>query len=276
MLKNTSKSSSKLHFVLWNLVLAAVIAVVLLMVLLFFLRRYTQHGVETEVPEITGLFTEVAEPMLRAENLSLEVIDSTYSSRVPLGTIVEQNPPAHSHVKPGRAIYVIVNARSRKSFPLPDLRDVSVRQAMSTLQSLGLLISDTIYEPSEYRDLVLDVRLNGNSVEPGTKLEEGQRIQLVVGYGKGTEEVAVPSLRGLTLQEARSHLLSAMLTLGAVEYDEQPTDANREQYRVFYQTPSSDAFLLQGSRVDIRLSLDPDRAAYHVQSENADGDEEFF
>lgn len=276
MLKKTSKNPSNVRFVLWNVVLAIVLAVVLLIVVITAMRRYTRHGVEIEVPEITGLFTEVAEPMLHAEGLTIEVIDSTYSSRVPLGTIVEQNPPAHSHVKPGRAIYVIVNARARRSVPMPELRDISLRQALATLQSMGIHVSDTLYEPSEYRDLVLDIRRGDVSLTPGTRLEEGQSVQLVVGYGKGTEEVAVPSVIGMSLQEARAQLLSSTLTLGAVEYDETPTDANREQYRVYYQTPSSDDFLLQGSRVDIRLSLDPDKAAYHVHTESHDGDEEFF
>ncbi|MBR1480338.1 MAG: PASTA domain-containing protein [Paludibacteraceae bacterium] len=270
--KNFFKDTN-VGFVLQSLLWAVLVAVVLLVVLLVWLRHYTEHGVEEEVPAVTGLYIEEALPLLEARGLRAEVVDSTYSSKVPLGTIVEQTPPAASHVKHGRVIYLIVNAKSRRMVPLPDLTDMSYRQAQAMLRQLGLGVEDIEYEPSEYKDLVLDVRRRGESLAAGTRLEEGSSVTLVVGYGKGTEQVAVPDLRGKSLIEARALLLGCYLTVGMADYDEEVTDDNREQFAVYRQSPAAGTMLLQGSHVDISLSTDLEKA---VTTDNTEEDDTFF
>lgn len=276
MKKSSSFWSGNFAFVLLNGILALILVGALVWGLIHSMRGYTHHGEEVNVPEVKGLYREVAEATLQAEGLRLVVIDSTYSSKVPLGTIVDQNPPAASHAKSGRAVYVIINASQHRSTPLPDLRDLSVRQALAALASMHVVVSDTLYEPSEYRDLVLDVRRDGESLAPGTRLEEGSRVELIVGYGKGTEEVAVPELAGLDLEQARAVLLSSMLTLGVAEYDVEPTDETRDQYRVYRQDPIPDMPLLQGSRVDVYLSVDPEKARMESDALAPNDDEDFF
>lgn len=265
---------TKAGFVIKNLILAIILFFVFLALVILWLQKYTHHGVEVVVPDVTGLYLDVAEPALAQEQLKMIVIDSTFSKKVALGTIVEQNPPAGSHVKQGRNIYIIVNARTGKKNPLPDLRDVSQRQAIAMLQSMQVVISDTLYEPSEYKDLVLDIRRDGMSIEPGTMLEEGVRVSLVVGYGKGTELVSVPDVRGKTLQEARSILLSNYLTLGAVNYDELPDSENAGLYIVYSQTPGADTPLQEGSRVDISLSKNKEKIV--SEHTTVSPDEDFF
>lgn len=272
MAKKTDFFKTKFGFVVLNVSIALVIGLIGLIVLVANLKRYTLHGVEVTVPDVRGMYMELAGPILEGEQLHPVVIDSTYSSKVPLGTIVEQNPPAGSHAKPDRAIYLIVNARQRKQVTIPELRDMSFRQAITTLRQLQIEVSDTLYEPSEFSNLILDVRYQDQSLEGGDKLVEGSRVTLVVGAGKGTEEVMVPNLKGLTLRDARSLLLASQLTLGTVEYDETPTDENREQYRIFDQTPQVDEILLQGSHVDVRLSTNTEKAVSHQPA----AEEDFF
>lgn len=266
-------SKTRAGFVVKNVLLALLAGIVLLVVLLHWLGRYTQHGVEVEVPDVTGLCVEEAVPLLAAEGLRCEVIDSTYSNKVPLGTIVEQTPPADAHAKRDRTVYLIVNARSRRTVVLPDLTDVSYRQAEATLRQMGITVEEMQYEPSEFKDLVLDVRRGSESLPAGTRLEEGSRVVLVVGYGKGTEQVQVPDLRGKTLAEARAILLHSYLTPGMTDYDEPPTDENRDRYVIYSQTPAAGQFLLEGSRVDILLSQDMEKA---VTADNTTEDESFF
>lgn len=272
MTKKTKFASSPLGFVLINGALALVIVLIGVIILVAHLRRYTLHGEEMTVPDVKGMYLEVATPLLEAEHLRACVIDSTYSSKVPLGTIVEQNPPAGSHAKRDRAVYLIVNARQRKQVTIPELRDMSFRQAITTLRQLQIEVSDTLYEPSEFSNLVLDVRYNDQSVESGDRLMEGSRVTLVVGAGKGTAEVMVPNLQGLTLRDARSLLLANTLTLGTVEYDEEPTDENRENYRVYEQQPQPDQVLIEGSRVDVRLSTNLEKATHSATV----SEEDFF
>lgn len=260
-------------FVLKNVFLAIVIGVVALLILLAWLKRYTEHGIEFEVPEITGMYLEEARTNVESTGLAMEIIDSTYSKKVPLGTIVEQNPPAYSHAKRGRLVYVIINAQHVRQIPLPELHDISYRQAEATLKSLGINVSGYAYEPSEYKDLILDVRQNGKSVAPGERVDEGSSVELVVGRGKGTERIAVPNLCGRSLQEARSLLLSKYLTLGIYEYDVEPTEETESLYMVYKQEPAAGSIILEGTRVDLYLSTDLEKAIVTGEDKS---DEDFF
>ena len=260
MVKKGFFDKKDLQFVGGNIVLAVVVGIVILVSLILWLRRYTQHGVEEEVQDVRGLVVSEAEPILAEQGLHLVVIDSTYSDKVAFGAIVEQDPKPMSHAKHGRAVYVTINATTKRQVVMPNLQDMSYRQAETTLRGMGLKV-DTIYdyEPSMYRDLVLDVKYKGESVAPGSKLEVGSEVRLVVGFGRGTEEVEVPSVIGMTLQDARSFLLSHRLTLGAVSYDE-PAEEGKTQY-VYRQTPNAGETLLEGETVALKLSADIEKAA---------------
>lgn len=265
--------TSNSAFMLKNLLAAVLIGIVLLIILFSWLRRYTEHGIEVEIPDVTGMYIEEAQTILAAHNLQCQVVDSTYSKKVPLGTIVEQNPPALSHAKRNRTVYLIINASYRRQVPMPELHDISYRQAEATLRSLNLEIADIIYEPSEYKDLVLDVRQGGESLEAGSRVAEGSQVILVVGKGKGSELVATPNLLGKTITEARSLLLSQYLTLGGLSYDEPPTEETAELYIVYKQDPAPGRLIIEGSRVDVSLSTDMEKATMsHVEEQ----DDDFF
>lgn len=265
--------TSKTAFVLKNLILAAILGVVILLLAVFWLSKFTNHGHEVEVPTVIGMYVEEAEILAHNEGLQIQVIDSTYSRKAPLGTIVEQNPPAASHAKAGRAVYVIVNAKAVRQVPVPDLRDVSYRQAEATLKALGLEVDEVQYEPSEYRDLVLDVRYKGRSLASGDRVQEGSKLTLVVGFGRGTEYVTVPDLTGKNIDEVRSMLLSHRLIIGSVDYDEEQTDANSGLFVVYGQSHPAGEQILEGTRVDVRMTTSLEKAASAAQQNS---EEDFF
>ena len=258
---------------LTHVLIAAAIVLIMVLALNIYLRHYTQHGKEIEVPNITQLYLEEARITLAAEGLHIEVIDSTYSNKVPQGTIVEQNPLAGSKVKHGRTIYVIQNAKMRRPVVLPELRDISLRQAQATLTSLGLQVDSIAYEPSMYRDIVLDIRLGDSTLNAGSRIEEGSRLCLIVGRGQGTEKVTIPTVVGKSLSEARSWLLAHALTAGIVEYDIPPTEENIQDYIVYSQEPTSGTIVVEGSSVNLKLSVDIEKT---VTADNVQDEEEFF
>ncbi len=270
-----SNPRGTMAFVLINLAIALIIAVLLLVALKWWLNRYTEHGIEVEVPQITGLTVEEAQILLEGETLRLEVYDSTYSSKVPLGTIVEQTPAPVSRVKRGRTVYVVMNARQRRQVAVPQLADVPYRQAESTLRQMGLTPVGLVYKPSAYRDLVLDILTeDSTSITPGTLLTEHTPVILVVGQGLGTEQVITPDLKGLGLQDCRSLLLATHLTLGTFTYDKEPGEDNINRYIVYDQHPAAGSRLTEGKAVNILLTTDRKKAV----SVNADEypEEEFF
>lgn len=262
-----------LSFLLKNMLIALLLVVVLVIGLYYWLGGYTRHGQEVEVPQITGLSIEEATVLLQASGLTPMVVDSTYSKKVQPGLVVDQIPQAESKAKSGRIVYVILNARQQKQIVLPSVWDMSSRQAEISLQRAGLQVDSFRYEPSQYRDLVLDVEKDGVLLTPGSRLVEGTRVVLVIGQGLGDAMVKTPSLLGLGLTSCRSLLLASRLTLGAVEYDEELTDENQERFVVYQQIPSAGTTLREGSTISLKLSLDMEKA---VLGEDAAEDEEFF
>lgn len=274
MEKRSIFDRSDIKFVGWNIIIALIIGILILVGLITWLRGYTQHGIEVEVEDVRGMVVAEAEPILGASGLRLTVIDSTYTDKVPFGTIVEQDPKPNSHAKNGRAVYVTINATTKRHITMPNLQDISYRQAQTTLRGLGLRVDSVMdYEPSTFRDLVLDVKTDTGSIHPGDKIAVGTRVRLVVGFGRGTEQVEVPNVVGLTLKDARSLLLSHRLTVGAVSYDEEQVEEGAPRY-IYSQTPAAGEKLLEGETVMLRLSADVEKIMSGGNAE--DNDDNWF
>lgn len=250
---------SKIAFVIKMCLLALVAGVVIVLLAMTWLKGYTHHGDEVIVPDLQSMYIEEAEIIARNEGLQVQVVDSTYTKKVPLGSIMEQKPVAGSRTKNGRPIYVIINAKQVRQIPLPSIREVSYRQAEAMLHTVGLNVKEVVWEPSIYRNMVLDVRYQGKSIESGTRLGEGTKVVLVVGQGNGTEQVLVPNLFSKTENAAREALMNQRLTLGGVFYDVEP-DGNESDYVVYRQSKNPGEMLTEGSRVDLYLTTDREKA----------------
>lgn len=261
-----------IKFILWNLLAAIVVVVGLVFALLRWLEVYTDHGVEIVVPSIEGMSREDAQRVLEASGLEFVVVDSTYNRQQELGVVLEQNPHAGSMAKHGRAVYTVVNAKTRRMVVMPDLHDVSSRQAQATLQSMQIKVSEIRYEPSEFKDLVLDVLYNDQTVEAGDKLEEGSSVVLIIGFGKGVETVYAPDLRGKRLSEARQALLSQYLILGSVNYDEKTVD-DPNDFVVYWQSIAPQTRIQEGTSIHVRMTRSLEKA---VTSGSEKDEEDFF
>lgn len=161
----------------------AAVAVVLVVIAMFGLSIWTDHGKVQIVPDVRGLSVSEAEKVLHGVNLKAEVVDSVYDNAATRGSIVEQLPPAANRVKPGRTVYLTINAYSQRQITLPELVGTSVRQARATLESLGFKDIREQRVPSDYRDLVLAVKSMGVTLRAGTQLPLGSTLVIEVGEG---------------------------------------------------------------------------------------------
>lgn len=273
MKKKNNWKNTKWGIIAINLLAACCVAIALLIATIIYLRQYTLHGKEIQVPELTNLYIEEARIIAQAEGLNISVIDSTFSSKVPLGTIVEQIPKPGAKVKKDRNIYLIQNARIRRPVILPNLIDLSVRQAEATLKTLGLTVQETIYKPSMYKNIILEVQHQGQTIDPGQQLQEGNALTLIVGKGQGTAKVPVPQLIGKTEADAVSWIRASQLTIGIIQHDTEPTPENKNQYIVFQQTPESGTIVVEGTEVSIQLSLNKEKI---VTANYEESEEDFF
>jgi len=209
-----------------NNLLAAIITVVVILLAAFFsLRYYTKHGQGLNVPTLKGLAFTQAVSKLEELGLRYEV-DSVYVQDSPPGIVIDQDPEAETFVKDNRTIYLTVNVALAPNVKFPDVEFKSLREAQALIESFGLKLGDTTYKPDVSRDVVLQALFGGQPVAAGTSMPKGSRIDLVLGDGKGSEEVDIPSLLGLTRDEALFALRNgAMLNLGMVSYEGDVTDS---------------------------------------------------
>ncbi|MDE6513672.1 MAG: PASTA domain-containing protein [Muribaculaceae bacterium] len=175
----------KKHPIVTNLLLMFAVAVVLVCGVMFALNVWTAHGEVRVVPEVRHMGVAEARRILSSSDLLTEVVDSVYDSACERGAIVEQVPPAGNRVKPGRTVYLTINAMSPRQVTLPELVGCSVRQARASLESMGFKDIREVRVPSDYRDLVLAVKSMGVTLRAGTKLPLTSTIVIEVGEGYG-------------------------------------------------------------------------------------------
>jgi len=264
-------------FILKNFLAAIGIIVALTWISLICIDFYTHHGESVLVPDLRGSYVEEAQLILAKQGLYPQVIDSVYVRDKRLGTIIEQNPAPNSTVKSNRAIYLIINSRLVRQVTLPDVIDVSSRQAIAMLESVGLNLESMQEVPSEYKDLVTEIKYRGRAIIPGTRIPEGSAVVLVVGNGLGATQAVVPALKGMNLEEATEAITTATFILGAVEYDVPPSD-NEEDYMVYRQRPAATSSISAGSRIDVFLTKDKSRLneKFEEDKKPEESDEVFF
>ena len=172
----------------------ASIAIVAALAYLFFhwITFTTHHGQEITVPDLAKLSAEQAEEQLSALDLDYIILDTVdFKPDFPKLTIVEQEPKAGAKVKQGRKIYIKINASKYTMVTLPDLIEKTYRQAVPTLEAVGLLEGTITYKPYLGKDMVLELRQNGKKLKAGDKILKSSKIDLVLGDGKITYEETV-------------------------------------------------------------------------------------
>jgi len=264
-------------FVLKNVLIAIGILVALSWIILIGVDFYTHHGEYQVIPDVRGLNAEEAQQLLEKKGLYVQVIDSVFVRNKKQGTIVDQIPAPNATVKSNRPVYIVINSRKVRQVNLPEISDVSFRQADAMLQSVGLSVSSVEYTPSEYKDLVVDIKFHGNSVTPGTRIPEGSAVVLVVGSGQGAVDAKVPALKGMGLDDATIKASAVSFAIGKVEYDV-PPGGNESKYIIYRQRPSAGSSASSGSKIDVYLSTDKSRVneTFEEDKKQDQTEEQFF
>ena len=176
---------------LWlNILAMAIIVILLSMGLRYGLDLYTHHGQTVEVPSILHKTYNDAEDLLDKVHLDIVVSDTDYVKTMPPDCVLEQSPVPGEIVKPGRLIYVKINASSTPRRPLPDIIDnSSLRDAQSRLTALGFQLGEPEYIPGE-KEWVYGIK------DQGRQLAAGDRVSiedpLVIQVGDGRRDMSQP------------------------------------------------------------------------------------
>ncbi len=237
-----------------NIIAAICTFFALLLIAFFSLRYYTKHGDGLNVPALKGV--KIEDAIIKLEGLGLRYeVDSVYIMDQPPGIVTDQDPDAGTFVKDNRTIYLTINTSQAPNVRFPDIESKSLREAKSIIESYGLKVGDTTYKPDVAKDVVLEVLFGGQTIKPGESLPKGSKINLVLGDGRGSEEVELPNLTGFTIDEARFSLKGAMLKLGTISYSGTITDtANAVIVSQFPLPTDSITKIRIGTTINLTLS----------------------
>lgn len=173
---------SKVFFI--QLGVAGGLLVVLSFLVLQWLKHTTNHGEFVVVPDFSKMSVTEMRKAVKAAGLRYQVLDSSdYNPEYPRFSILEQNPPAGNTVKTNRKIYFSVNPSGYKKVTVPDIVQVTQRNATAMLRAVGLEVQRVTYINELGRDMVYRMKYKGKYIKPGDKLPKTSKIELICGNG---------------------------------------------------------------------------------------------
>lgn len=164
--------------------LALVASVILVFLLLGWLKSTTNHGEFVEVPDFSKMSVMDMRKAVEEADLRYEVLDSAnYNPDYPRFSIIDQDPKAGNKVKQDRKIYFTVNPSGYKKVTVPNVIQVTQRNATSMLRAVGLDVQRTSYIDQIGKDMVYYIKFKGKQIKPGDKLPKTSKVELVCGNG---------------------------------------------------------------------------------------------
>lgn len=223
------------------------------------LKLVTNHGKEITVPDLTNMSVSEAVYTAGLHNLRVDVTDSVYIRRMGRGMVYSQNPKAGSSVKKGRRILLTINSVNPKKVQMPNLVGYSMRQAKAELLSRGLGLGKLMYVSDMATNNVLRQMYRGREIEPGTMIESGSDINLIVGLNPDDNQTYIPDVVGMKYMRAVDAIHDNSLNIKALRFDKTVKSyADSLDATVYRQGPSASSEpILIGSEITLYLSTDP-------------------
>lgn len=202
-----------------NLLIILGLCVVLIWLTFRMLDKYTRHDKVYTMPDFVGQdYREVKREY--AKDFHFILIDSVYPKGQQPGSIYQQDPLPGSKIKKGRNVYAIIVAVTPEKTSMPNLKGISLREAIGRLESSGLEVDHLDYVNYSYKNNIIEQYFQGQPIAEGTELVKGSKIVLSVGIGDDKSNVKVPNLIGKSAEEAKRLLNLASLNLGKESWED--------------------------------------------------------
>ncbi len=207
-------------------------------------------GEQTDtMPPLRGYTAENANILLKALQIQLTILtDREYSDEIEEGRVTRTDPEENSELKNGQVVTVYISmGKETKYQKTPNVVGASQANAVASIngKNLEVLIKE------EYSSTVSEGYVIYQSPDPGTELEEGSTVTVVVSKGKQT--VTLSSVVG----ETESDAIEKIKALGLNAKSDSEYSETVEAGRVIRQDPAANEELMPGSTVKIVVSLGP-------------------
>ncbi len=214
----------------------------------------TESSDATKVTVISflGMTVEEAEAAIEEQDLGLRIQVSEYvsSEDYPADQISSQDYQEGDVVDRSTTITVTVSTGSNRLVIPSDLAGLSEQEARRSLLSAGFTNVASATQ-TQNSDTVEEGLVIGTNPSMGSSVDRDAEITLILSAGPASRSATVPSLYGMTEEDARSALTGANLSLGSVSWDY--SDSVPEG-RVMSQSVESGSTVEEGTSVNIVLS----------------------
>jgi beta-lactam-binding protein with PASTA domain len=205
---------------------------------------YVRHDTLVQVPSVVGMnFNDAVNKLDDADLEGLQG-DVRYDETKPIGTILDQNPPAGQMVKEGRRIYLVVSG-GETLYDVPNVVGRSVRESKFMLAQRNLELHEVETKPSvQYPPGIVISQVE----QPGMKVKKGTQIGVVVSTGMDVGDLKIPDLIGKNVEEAKKIILQNKFIIGKINFQPStsvPVNAVIDQY------PKSNTMAKENQRIDL-------------------------
>lgn len=197
------------------------------------------------IPKVIGETKEVATQKLAAGKLVVKTKEVESDEKA--GLVVDIYPAEGMPVKEKSEVTLTIS-KGKETVQVPNIEGITVEEAERQLIEKNLLLGDVTREYSSDVGAGLVIE---QSEKEGTEVEQGSKIDVVISKGPEIKFSKVPSLVGKTLDEAKSAIKNAGLTIGSIGYSSNPAYPNNV---VLEQTISGGTSVKKGSSIDIIIN----------------------
>lgn len=189
------------------------------------------------VPNVLEKHVVSALEVLSDLSLNTKVLRSEYNNNIPRHHVIHQDPQPGTELKEGRDVRIILS-KGPLQLTMPNLKGLSIHQARIILEENGLRFG----RPAEsHSDQVKNDVVIAQFPGPGTTIERGHSIDLLISIGPRPRAYAMPDLVGVSIEAAISVVEKLQLRMGRIKVE---TDPKKKNNSVIRQEPPA------GRRVD--------------------------
>ncbi|MBP3898627.1 MAG: Stk1 family PASTA domain-containing Ser/Thr kinase, partial [Mogibacterium sp.] len=201
-------------------------------------------------PDLRGLSLEEAKAKAEEEGFSIKQGKDIYSNDYPENKVCTQDPEPGQETPKEGTITVHISKGSKEGV-VPNVVGMKQEDVEEYLKEYGYLLGNVkmVTDPAEEGTVL------AQDPERGTPLDKESKINIEVSDGKGTEKGTVPSVTGLSLEDAKKRIKEEGFRVGRVDYD---WDNSIDKGYVIYQQYQANSLLDKGTSIDIQVSSGPE------------------
>jgi serine/threonine-protein kinase len=232
----------------WRKLVLAALAILAVAALIGYLafRGDDGGGQQARVPDIVGATLEEAQVLIEGRGLVMGTpVEQPTTDADEIGIVLSQDPAFNTTVEPGSTVTPTVGVEPEPVTVPANLVGMTQEEAEAAIVAAGLTVGEVT--PDEDSDeepgtVTATDPASGEQVPPGTAVN--------LAVARAPELVAVPSVIGRSLEDARAAIEGAGLVLGNVESRE----SDRPQNEVLETDPAGGTEVDLGSTVNVAIS----------------------